>query len=1257
MAADMCRGRPRAASTGSRRTVLLLLALCSATGALLVAGVPASALISRGHVFSSTFEGAGEAAFSDPTGVAVSEATGEVYVVDKTASHEQVERFKPDAHGGYEFVSAFKVKSPEDIAIDNSTSGSDPSRGDVYVVGAEEEDTGSEEHAVLYKYSPASGKVIFKRTIFHAKVARETDELELEDISGVAVDASGTLWVYWSDEGIISAFNDAEANGWQPSLTKDSGVEEAFECRARAGFAVAPNDEYFYLAHERETVQEACPEEEGTPVQVAELSDAGQLLARGLDGEDTSGVAVDSSDGDVYADNASSIAAFSPDGALIQRFGAGDLTGGGAVAVDSSLGDVFVAEPTQDKVAVFGPDGAGPPIVDSVYAQSRSATSERLSAEIDPDGAATTYYFQYGTASCTGNSSSCTDIPSAPGPEVGSGYGDQTVKVELTDLQPNTTYYYRVLAHSDNGTAESLQGTEAFFTTLPSAQGTLLDHRSWELVSPPEKHGATVEPISREGAEIQASADGNAITWAASSPVTGETAGNRAPEPVQVLSSRNAGDGWSSTDITTSHNQGEGIEPGEATEYRFFSPDLSQALAQPQILGNPLESPPLEAGVTEKTMYRRNDATDAFEALVTPANDTASTPFGGKLEFAGATPDLAHVVFESQVPLIAGASGEGLYEWEAGAPLKLLSLLPGSQTTAASEPTLGDLDRDTRNAISSDGTRVVWTNGNKGEGPLYLRDTSTGQTTQLNAAQGVPEAGQEEIEEGLDEVHFQDASSTGSKVFFTDTWPLTAESSLEPHAAEEVVAEPPDGNRNAGRPADLYEFDVETGKLTDLTPDERVGESAAVLGTIPGVSEDGSEVYFVANGVLAPGAEPGDCPRTKPDFPQAAAACNLYLSEPDPELAGRRETRLIARVSAEDAADWDGGDTPAGSLGGLTSQVSSNGRYLAFMSQRELTGYDNVDANPEARGAHDEEVFVYDAGLGRLVCASCNPDGKPPHGVFDTQAAGEGLGLVADRPQTWSGHWLAGSIPGWTLFELSNPMTDHQSRYLTDGGRLFFDSADALAPQVSAPARDEEVGGKTLSVGVENAYEYEPDAEGSCTSLPGCVALVSSGTSSHESAFLDASEDGNDVFFLTAAQLVPQDADNSLDLYDARVCGTPETQACLPAFTPPPPPCAGEECRAPAESPSGLSTPATSTFSGPADGSPSQAITGVTKVTPKKVLTTAQKLAQALKACKKLKNRHKLAECDTSARKKYRAHSKTQKTTAKRAALTKRDAR
>ena len=774
----------------------------------------------------------------------------------------------------------------------------------------------------------------------------------------------------------------------------------------------------------------------------------------------------------------------------------------------------------------------------------------------------------------------------------------------------------------------------------------------------PVEKGGLLQAQSLNGAAIEASEDGDGITYGAeSSGPTGEAEGNRSIAVTQFLSTRGES-GWSTQDVTTPNNKGVGLEAPPHPEYRAFSPDLSLSIVEPEIkVEEPLEQPPLspalseaELGHQEKTIYLRDGrpnpplAPGAEEAasyeeaqknreylapgylpLVTQANDTAGNPFGKGLEFSDATPALNHVVFESRAPLTENAVGEGLYEWNSESPqdaLALVSVLPGPGEAAASEPHLGGA-YDSRNAISTDGSRVFWSaEADEGLGSLYMRDTASDppQTIRVNAAQGVPEPTSEQREEALDEARYQTASADGSRVFFKDTWPLTEESRLNPSTHTNAAVE-------EERPADLYEYDVETGKLTDLTVDQHVGESAAVLGTIPGASEDGRYVYFVANGVLAPGAAAGDCPLEKlKERPAPGLTCNLYVSEPDPEEPARRETRFIATLSAEDAPDWGAGHdaipegNQAGDLTFLTSRVSPDGRYLAFMSQRSLTGYDNEDVTSKVPGERlDEEVYLYDAKEGRLVCASCNPSDLRPQGVFDTEASGEGEGLLVDRPKAWSEHWLAGSIPGWTASYLESAV--YQSRYLFDSGRLFFNSPVALVPQDRN--------------GKEDVYEYEPQDAGSCQGSGGCVALISSGSASdeHESAFLDASASGNDVFFLTSEALVASDLDTTFDVYDARVCGTSESEPCLPSPPPPPPQCEGEGCKLPSPEPPIFPASATATFSGPGNGATHGVLPNMSKQPPK--ATRAEKLARALKACKKIKKRKKRAKCEAQARKKY----------------------
>ena len=204
----------------------------------------------------------------------------------------------------------------------------------------------------------------------------------------------------------------------------------------------------------------------------------------------------------------------------------------------------------------------------------------------------------------------------------------------------------------------------------------MADGRAWELVSPAEKDGASIEPLSREGGLIQASQNGEAIAYVANGPVVRRTGWESALEPTQVLSARTS-EGWGVEDLVTPHERGEGLKIGEAAEYRSFSEDLALGLVQTPAASaaEPLEAPPLAPGSSEKTLYLRDDpslspepgeanayaaarANEGFLApgyapLVTPAQVTSETKpgektrFGGHLAFVDATPDLAHVDLRS----------------------------------------------------------------------------------------------------------------------------------------------------------------------------------------------------------------------------------------------------------------------------------------------------------------------------------------------------------------------------------------------------------------------------------------------------------------------------------------------------------------------------------------------------------------------------------------------------------------------------------
>jgi WD40-like Beta Propeller Repeat len=795
----------------------------------------------------------------------------------------------------------------------------------------------------------------------------------------------------------------------------------------------------------------------------------------------------------------------------------------------------------------FGPDETfrtlPPVLIDEVWASNVASTSAVLAAHIDPLGVETKYDFEYGPTSLYGST-----VPTPDG-VIAADSGGITVEIPIQELQPDTAYHYRVTTENALGVVQS---TDYSFTTQVASPGaTPADDRVWEMVSPPSKHGGQIEgleTIHEGGAVVQAATSGEAITYAANGPILGDPLGSRGPENQQILSRRD-GTNWETQELATPNSSVTGhLSTGNLSEYKAFSPDLSVGLLEPEGETN-LTGAAGEEGVG-KRIYLRDTAGGSYESLLTSANVPPGTKFGGLVSFDGASPDLSHIVVSSTVSLVAGfAAPEGvanLYEWSEG-QLQPVSIFPGGApaSEANQAASLGYFNDDVRHAVANDGSRVVWT----AEGHLYLRDLKLGQTLRLDAAQGAPEP-------LVGGAHFEAANSDDSRVFFTDEQRLTANSSS--------------GARSGLPHADLYECEVievnhrDTCILVDLSADPTPGESAAVQGAVLGVSEDGSYVYFVATGVLT------DAENARGET-AVSGQPNLYLRHFTE--SGWAPPTFIARLTREDAPEWEGRSEGAQvSLNDITARVSPNGRYLAFMSARSLSGYDNHDA---LSGAPDEEVFLYDASGNRVLCASCDPTGARPTGVFDPPGVSASK-LLVDRRQMWAEHWLAGSIPGWTgVYGSSHGY--YQPRYLLDSGELFFDSPDALVPQATNGRMD--------------VYEFEPAGQGTCGAgsenlsevTGGCVGLLSSGTSQEESEFLDASESGNDVFFLTAAALVPEDRDSAYDVYDAHFCDV-QSECAAPALTAVPECGTAESCRVLSQSqPAVLGVPASATFSGPTD--------------------------------------------------------------------------
>jgi DNA-binding beta-propeller fold protein YncE len=96
-------------------------------------------------------------------------------------------------------------------------------------------------------------------------------------------------------------------------------------------------------------------------------------------------------------------------------------------------------------------------------ATSVKATEATLNATVNPEGSATSYYFEYGTTTSYG-----TKIPTTA-KEVGSGTSNVAVSQTPTGLSSGTTYHYRVVATNGEGTTN---GEDKTLTTLKLPKAT-----------------------------------------------------------------------------------------------------------------------------------------------------------------------------------------------------------------------------------------------------------------------------------------------------------------------------------------------------------------------------------------------------------------------------------------------------------------------------------------------------------------------------------------------------------------------------------------------------------------------------------------------------------------------------------------------------------------------------------------------------------------------------------------------------------------
>lgn len=510
---------------------------------------------------------------------------------------------------------------------------------------------------------------------------------------------------------------------------------------------------------------------------------------------------------------------------------------------------------------------------------------------------------------------------------------------------------------------------------------------------------------------------------------------------------------------------------------------------------------------------------------------------------------------------------------------------------------------------------------------------------------------------GLDGATFQGASQNGERAFF-----LTEQGLLPGQAG-----------------VNLYEYDLDGPVASAEHPNGKIslvsgGSAEPEVQGVVRVSENGERVYFVAMSALT-GAD-----RVAGREPEEAApvpgADNLYVYEPEPGHPGAYRTVFVATLlrpaeeailAGEEAVEEQGIRTQAnktyayeferaetsllqklvkgeigserysellgeaeqaatekkrafihstvGTLGpsGTTfedhsvwqsedtrpAQATPDGEVLVFPSSARLTPGDTSSV---------PQLFAYDAGDASLTRISIGRAG-PVSGNVDT---------FHDAPQ----------IPSQPFSEVDLPTAADTGLVLADGGsRIFFTSAAELAPGAEG--------------GAVNVYEH----------TDGGVYLISGGDDASLNSgaptvsLVGADPTGQDVFFLSAAELVPQYGDTQASLYDARENGGFPAPVLEPG-------CLGELCRGASGTAPVGSLPGSADQAG--GGNVSALPPGPEAAGPQ--VTRARLLAKALRLCRAKRARKRRAACEARARGRYgkssasRAHKSTRATGAKREA-------
>ncbi|MFL5834639.1 MAG: hypothetical protein ACJ76B_11780 [Solirubrobacterales bacterium] len=414
------------------------------------------------------------------------------------------------------------------------------------------------------------------------------------------------------------------------------------------------------------------------------------------------------------------------------------------------------------------------------------ATAATLTGRVNPNGTATTWFFEYGPTEAYGARIPLISAPAGSGQEL-LGFSRQ-----ISELVAGTTYHFRIVAENSAGATEGAD--ETFVAGSVSPEG-----RGYELVSG-NLHGAAIDQ------QFGALALSAGMSFSAK-PVASEA--QASPYNPRLFSKRGAND-WEPAAYVDPPIMQNGRRVFNTT--LGISDDGNWAL----VVSNKKLTPDAEEGQQVGNLYMKDLRSGDLDLVGT-------SPFGlFDLTNAGADPqpffagasNFDWVVFEAP-PLLEGVTSNAIYRWSRDDGLEVMSTLPGGNVPTA--PTLTtEYNLIVKRYVSADGSSLEFgLLANHPLGPVYVRagdETIPISVSELNG----------ELKNGFP----FGISADGRYAFFT------AEGQLTSDAAESQRS--------------MYRYDLETDTLEYV--DEIYGDNNSFNfnANVYDISADGTSLAYKA---------------------------------------------------------------------------------------------------------------------------------------------------------------------------------------------------------------------------------------------------------------------------------------------------------------------------------------------------------------------------------------------------------------------------